>query len=64
MPQITAQQAALQILEGVSRNQEDIVFPFVNRLIVKLYRMFPGAMTGVVTAPLLKSLKQSLHDGD
>lgn len=62
VPQITAQKAALQILEGVSRNQEDIVFPLVNRLIVKLYRMFPGAMTGVVTAPLLKSLKQSLQD--
>ena len=58
--QITSQQAAIEILQGISRNQEDIVFPFVTRLIVRLYRMFPGAMTGVVTTPLLKSLKQSL----
>jgi short-subunit dehydrogenase len=58
--QITSEQAAIEILQGISRNQEDIVFPFVTRLIVKLYRMFPGAMTGVVTTPLLKSLKQSL----
>jgi len=59
--QITSEQAALEILQGINRNQEDIVFPFVNRMIVKLYRMFPGAMTGVVTTPLLKSLKQSLQ---
>jgi short-subunit dehydrogenase len=58
--QITSEQAAIEILQGISRNQEDIVFPFVTRLIVKLYRMFPGILTGVVTTPLLKSLKQSL----
>lgn len=62
--QITSEQAALEILQGINRNQEDIVFPFVNRMIVKLYRMFPGAMTGVVTTPLLKSLKQSLQSRD
>jgi short-subunit dehydrogenase len=60
--QITSEQAAIEILQGISRNQEDIVFPFVTRLIVKLYRMFPGILTGVVTTPLLKSLKQSLDN--
>jgi short-subunit dehydrogenase len=62
--QITAEQAAVDILKGIKRNRQDIVFPFVNRLIVKLYQMFPGIMTGVVTAPLLKPLKESLASGD
>lgn len=64
LAQITAEQAATEILKGVSRNRRDIIFPFVPRLIARLYRIFPGIMTPLVTAPLLKPLKQSLGTAD
>jgi NAD(P)-dependent dehydrogenase (short-subunit alcohol dehydrogenase family) len=60
LAQITAAEAALAILRGVERDQENIVFPLVNRIIVKLYQMFPGLLTRVVTAPLLRPLRDSL----
>jgi short-subunit dehydrogenase len=63
LAQITARDAAVAILKGVSDNQEDIIFPFTNKMIVKLYRTFPELMTGVVTGPLLKPLKRSLKGG-
>ena len=60
IPQISSAEAAIAILKGVEKNQENIVFPFINRLIVKLYQMFPGLMTGVVTKPLLAPLRRSI----
>lgn len=61
IPQITGEEAAVAILQGIERNQQDIVFPFLNRLIVRLYQLFPGLMTGVVTKPLLAPLKRSIE---
>jgi short-subunit dehydrogenase len=63
IPQITSQQAALEILQGIARNQRNIVFPFLNRFIVRLYQLFPGLMTGVVTKSLLAPLKRSIASG-
>lgn len=54
-------EAAEEILAGIEKNLEEIIFPFRdNKLIIKLYRLFPGFMTKVVSAPLLKPLKRSL----
>ena len=63
IPQITGAEAAIAILKGIARNQQDIVFPFLNRVIVKLYQLFPGLMTGIVTKPLLAPLRRSLQSG-
>jgi NAD(P)-dependent dehydrogenase (short-subunit alcohol dehydrogenase family) len=41
MPQMSAHDAAREILRGVSRNQAMIVFPMAVRLIWRLYRAFP-----------------------
>jgi len=41
MPQWTAEDAAREILRGVSRNQPLIVFPAVVRFIWRVYRAFP-----------------------
>jgi short-subunit dehydrogenase len=61
LSQITAEQAAKEILKGIARNQRDIIFPRVNKAIVEAYRRMPELMTPVVTRPLLKSLKESLE---
>jgi short-subunit dehydrogenase len=61
IPQISSADAATAILRGIERNQQDIVFPFLNRLIVRLYQMFPGLMTRVVTQSLLAPLKRSIE---
>lgn len=58
--QITAAEAATYILKGVNNNDQYIVFPFANKLIVKLFQLFPTLLTPVVTAPLLKPLKKTL----
>ena len=63
IPQITSEEAAIAILQGIERNRQDIVFPLLNRLIIRLYQLFPGLMTGVVTKPLLAPLKRSLDSG-
>ncbi len=63
IPQITSEEAAIAILQGIERNRQDIVFPLLNRLIVRLYQLFPGLMTRVVTKPLLAPLKRSLDSG-
>jgi short-subunit dehydrogenase len=63
IPQITSEEAAIAILRGIDRNQRNIVFPFLNRLIVRLYQLFPGLMTGVVTKQLLAPLKRSIESG-
>jgi short-subunit dehydrogenase len=60
LSQITADQAAVEILRGIGKNQRDIIFPRMNRAIVESYRRMPELMTGLVTKPLLKSLKESL----
>lgn len=41
IPQISAQDAAREILRGVSRNQALIIFPAAVRLIWRVYRAFP-----------------------
>jgi short-subunit dehydrogenase len=63
IPQITSEEAAIAILRGIDRNQRNIVFPFLNRLIVRLYQLFPDLMTGVVTKQLLAPLKRSIESG-
>ncbi len=58
---MTPDEAAAEILQGIERNLEEIIFPFRdNKLIIKLYRLMPGLMTRVVSAPLLRPLKRSL----
>ena len=42
IPQMSAQDAASEVLRGVSRNQALIVFPGAVRWIWRLYRLFPG----------------------
>jgi NAD(P)-dependent dehydrogenase (short-subunit alcohol dehydrogenase family) len=42
MPQWSAEEAAREILRGVSRDKPLIVFPFVGRCIWRLYRAFPS----------------------
>ena len=59
---ITADEAALEILRGIEKNQEEIIFPFRdNKLIIRLYQLLPGLMTRVVSAPLLRPLKRTLR---
>jgi short-subunit dehydrogenase len=61
IPQITGEQAAVEILKGIQRNRRNIIFPFIPRLIARLYQIFPGLMTPVVTKPLLEPLKRSIE---
>jgi len=52
---ITADQAARAIMQGMRSNQRSIVFPLINRLVVRLYRLFPGLINKVAVAPLAKN---------
>ena len=52
---ISADEAAQAIMKGMSANKRSIVFPFINRLVVHLYRLMPGIMSKVAVAPLAKN---------
>ena len=52
---VSAQEAAEAILQGVSANDRSIVFPRSNKIIVRLYQLFPGLMTKFAVKPLAKS---------
>jgi NAD(P)-dependent dehydrogenase (short-subunit alcohol dehydrogenase family) len=46
--------AAEAILQGVSANDRSIIFPRSNKIIVRLYQLFPGLMTKLAVKPLAK----------
>lgn len=48
VPSITADKAAEFICKGVERNKAFITFPFYNRAIVLMYRLFPGLMSAAI----------------
>jgi len=52
---ISADQAAQAIMQGMRINQRSIIFPFINRLVVRLYRLLPGLINKVAVAPLAKN---------
>ena len=54
---ITSREAADTILKGIANNDRSIIFPGINRLIMRLYRWLPGLMTRVAIAPLAKPAK-------
>jgi short-subunit dehydrogenase len=54
---ISAQDAAEAILRGISANNRSIIFPRVNRIILRLYQLFPGLMTRFAVSPLAKPSK-------
>lgn len=54
---ISAQQAAQAILQGIQANDRSIVFPLINKIIVRLYQWFPLLITKVAVAPLAKPSK-------
>jgi short-subunit dehydrogenase len=51
---ISARDAAEAILQGIEANQRSIVFPLLNRIIVRLYQMMPGLMTQLAVKSLAK----------
>jgi short-subunit dehydrogenase len=51
---IGADQAAQAILAGVEANQRDIVFPWINKFILRFYQLAPGLATKILVKPLLK----------
>lgn len=52
---ISAAQAAQAIIDGVSNNQRSVAFPFINRLVLNLYRLMPNIISKVAVAPLAKN---------
>jgi len=52
---ISANEAAQAIMKGMSANKRSIIFPFINRLVLNLYRLFPGFISKVAVAPLAKN---------
>jgi short-subunit dehydrogenase len=48
LKKISPSQAANEILNGVMKNKEFIIFPFYNKCIVILYRLFPGLISKLV----------------
>jgi short-subunit dehydrogenase len=51
---ISARDAAEAILQGIEVNQRSIVFPMINRIIVRLYQLMPGLMTKLAVKSLAK----------
>ncbi len=51
---ISADRAAQAILKGIEANQRDIVFPWINKLILRFYQLVPGLATKILVKPLLK----------
>ena len=52
---IGADDAARAILTGITRNQRSIIFPGINRLVLRLYRWFPELMTRLALKPLVQA---------
>jgi len=52
---ISADAAARAIMQGMDTNQRSIIFPFINRLVIRLYRWFPSLINKVAVAPLAKN---------
>lgn len=48
MKKISPHQAARSILRGVTRNDEFIVFPALNRLVIRLYRVMPKMIGPII----------------
>jgi short-subunit dehydrogenase len=51
---ISAREAAETILKGIAANNRSIIFPRLNRVIVRLYQLMPELMTKLVVKPLAK----------
>jgi short-subunit dehydrogenase len=51
---ISARDAADAILKGISANDRSIIFPRLNRFIVRLYQLMPELMTKLVIKSLAK----------
>ena len=51
---ISEEDAAAAILQGIEDNDRSIIFPFINRTIVRLYRWFPKLITHFAVAPLAR----------
>lgn len=51
---ITAREAGEAVLKGIEADQRSIIFPRVNRFIVRLYQMMPNLMNKIMVAPLAK----------
>lgn len=49
---ISAHDAAEAILQGISANDRSIIFPRSNKIIVRLYQLFPRVMTKIAVKPL------------
>jgi NAD(P)-dependent dehydrogenase (short-subunit alcohol dehydrogenase family) len=55
---IPASEAAAAILQGIAANHRSIIFPKINKFIVRLYQLFPGTITKLAVAPLARPEKQ------
>lgn len=51
---ISAEQAAIAILKGLSTNQRSIIFPRLNKIIVRAYQLMPRLITRLAVKPLAK----------
>ncbi len=51
---IRADQAAQAILKGIEANRRDIVFPWINKLVLGFYRFAPRLATRLLVKPLAK----------
>jgi len=49
MRKVSPASAAEAILRGVTRNDEFIVFPILNKVIVSFYRALPSVATPIMT---------------
>jgi short-subunit dehydrogenase len=56
---IPASEAAAAILQGIAANRRSIIFPKINKFIVRLYQLFPGTITKLAVAPLARPNKQA-----
>jgi short-subunit dehydrogenase len=52
---VSAREAAVAILRGIEANDRSIIFPRINRVILRLYQLLPGLMTRVAVKSLAKS---------
>ncbi len=51
---ISAQDAATAILAGISANDRSIIFPAINKIILRLYQLMPNLLTSLVVKPLAR----------
>ena len=54
---IPASEAAQAVLDGINANDRSIIFPRINKIIVRLYQLFPELVTRFAVAPLAKPSK-------